>query len=81
MQEVIKLSGVVCCTVGRGVVGLDRLRLWLYGCSLRLQMALRGRNHRKYAQLERRLRTVRGTYVDEPNAVFVPVGGKLHRRI
>lgn len=61
--------------------GLDRLRLWLYGCSLRLQMALRGRNHRKYAQLERRLRTVRGTYVDEPNAVFVPVGGKLHRRI
>lgn len=61
--------------------GLDRLRLWLYGCSLRLQMALRGRNHRKYAQLERRLRTVRGTYVDEPNAVFFPVGGKLHRRI
>ena len=27
MQEVIKLRGVVCCTVGRGVVGLDRLRL------------------------------------------------------
>lgn len=39
--------------------GMDRLRLWLYGCSLRLQMLLRGRKHRKYAQLERRWRTVR----------------------
>lgn len=39
--------------------GMDRLRLWLYGCSLRLQMLIRGRKHRKYAQLERRWRTVR----------------------
>lgn len=39
--------------------GMDRLRLWLYGCSLRLQMLIRGRRHRKYAQLERRWRTVR----------------------
>ncbi|MCQ2391926.1 MAG: hypothetical protein MJ240_10935 [Kiritimatiellae bacterium] len=39
--------------------GLDRLRLWFYGCSLRLQMLIRGRKHRKYAQLERRWRTVR----------------------
>lgn len=39
--------------------GMDRVRLWLYGCSLRLQMLLRGREHRKYAQLERRWRTVR----------------------
>ena len=39
--------------------GLDHLRLWLYGFSLRLQMLLRGRRHRKYAQLERRWRTVR----------------------
>lgn len=39
--------------------GLDRLRLWFYGCSLRLQMWVRGRRHRKYAQLERRWRTVR----------------------
>ena len=39
--------------------GMDRVRLWLYGCSLRLQMLLRGRRHRKYAQLERRWRTVR----------------------
>ena len=39
--------------------GRDRVRLWLYGCSLRLQMLLRGRRHRKYAQLERRWRTVR----------------------
>lgn len=39
--------------------GLDRLRLWLYGYSLRLQMLIRGRSHRKYVQLERRWRTVR----------------------
>ena len=42
--------------------GLVRLKLWLYGCSLRLQMLVRGRRHRKYAQLERRWRTVRGTW-------------------
>lgn len=42
--------------------GRDRLRLWFYGCSLRLQMLLRGRRHRKYAQLERRWRTVTETY-------------------
>jgi len=40
----------------------DRVRLWLYGCSLRLQMLLRGRRHRKYVQLERRWRTVRGKW-------------------
>lgn len=39
--------------------GGTAFRLWLYGCSLRLQMLLRGRKHRKYAQLERRWRTVR----------------------
>ncbi len=39
--------------------GLDRIRLWAYGCSLRFQMLLRGKNHRKYVQLERRWRTVR----------------------
>lgn len=38
---------------------LDRVRLWLYGCSLRLQMLLRGRRHRKYPQLLHRWRTVR----------------------
>ncbi len=42
--------------------GLDRARLWLYGCSLRVQMLLRGRRHRKYAQLERRWKTVRGRF-------------------
>ena len=42
--------------------GLDRVRLWFYGCSLRFQMLLRGRRHRKYAQLERRWRTVRCTW-------------------
>lgn len=39
--------------------GMTRARLWFYGCSLRLQMLMRGRKHRKYAQLERRWRTVR----------------------
>lgn len=48
--------------------GLDRLRLWLYGWSLRLQMLLRGRRHRKYAQLARRWRTVRGTFKEEAGA-------------
>lgn len=37
-----------------------RLKLRLYALSLRLQMALRGRRHRKYAQLERRYRTIMG---------------------
>jgi serine/threonine protein kinase len=45
--------------------GQDRLRLWLYGWSLRAQMLLRGRRHRKYAQLERRWRTVRGEWKEE----------------
>lgn len=44
---------------------LDRLRLWLYGCSLRLQMWMRGRGHRKYRQLERRWLTIRGKWRDE----------------
>ena len=39
---------------------MTRLRLRLYAVSLRLQMALRGRKHRKYAQLERRYRTIVG---------------------
>ena len=47
--------------------GLVRLKLWLYGCSLRLQMLIRGRRHRKYAQLERRWRTVRGTWRASPS--------------
>ena len=45
--------------------GLDRIRLWLYGLSLRMQMLLRGRRHRKYAQLERRWRTVRGEWKED----------------
>lgn len=36
---------------------LTRFKLRLYGMSLRIQMLLRGRGHRKYAQLERRWRT------------------------
>ncbi len=44
---------------------LDRFRLWCYGCSLRLQMILRGKKHRKYEQLERRWRTVRGKWTTE----------------
>ena len=36
-----------------------RMKLWLYALSLRFQMVLRGRRHRKYAQLERRWRTVK----------------------
>lgn len=36
---------------------LTRFKLRLYGLSLRIQMLLRGRGHRKYAQLERRWRT------------------------
>lgn len=36
-----------------------RFRLWMYGVSLRVQMMLRGKKHRKYAQLERRWRTVK----------------------
>ena len=39
---------------------MTRLKLRLYAVSLRLQMALRGRKHRKYAQLERRYRTIIG---------------------
>ena len=37
-----------------------RAKLRLYALSLRVQMLLRGRRHRKYAQLERRLRTITG---------------------
>ena len=46
-----------------------RLRLRLYAVSLRLQMALRGRKHRKYAQLERRYRTIVGRIAEweDPN--------------
>ena len=44
--------------------GLARLRLRLYAVSLRLQMALRGRKHRKYAQLERRYRTIVGSVAE-----------------
>ena len=46
-----------------------RLRLRLYAVSLRLQMALRGRKHRKYAQLERRYRTIVGSIAEweDPN--------------
>jgi len=36
---------------------LTRLKLRMYAVSLRLQMLLKGRGHRKYAQLERRWRT------------------------
>ena len=36
-----------------------RFRLWMYGCSLRLQMMLRGKRHHKYPQLLNRWRTVR----------------------
>lgn len=43
---------------------LDRVRLWLYGCSLRLQMFLRGKGHRKYPQLLNRWRTVRCRWND-----------------
>ena len=39
---------------------LTRLKLRLYALSLRCQMLLRGKSHRKYAQLERRLRTITG---------------------
>lgn len=39
--------------------GMDRVRLWLYGCSLRFQMLFRRKGFRKYAQLERRWRTIR----------------------
>ena len=42
--------------------GFVRIGLWLYGCSLRLQMILRGKKHRKYIQLENRWRTVRGKW-------------------
>ena len=36
----------------------ERLKLFGYAVSLRLQMLLRGKRHRKYAQLERRYRTI-----------------------
>ena len=39
-----------------------RLRLRLYAASLRAQMLLRGKRHRKYAQLERRWRTAAGKW-------------------
>lgn len=39
---------------------LTRVKLRLYALSLRVQMLLRGRHHRKYAQLERRWRTITG---------------------
>ena len=39
---------------------MTRLKLRLYAVSLRLQMAWRGRRHRKYAQLDRRYRTIVG---------------------
>ena len=39
---------------------MTRLKLRLYAVSLRLQRALRGRRHRKYAQLDRRYRTIVG---------------------
>ena len=55
MQEVIKLRGVICCTVGRGVVGLHRLRLHRggghVGCLRRL---LDGRGFRLRGLLDRR---------------------------
>ena len=41
---------------------LTRLRLRMYGVSLRIQMLLRGRRHRKYVQLENRWRTVTGRW-------------------
>ncbi len=41
-----------------------RVKLWLYAVSLRLQMMLRGRGHRKYPQLERRWRTVKCKWQD-----------------
>ena len=55
MQEVIKLRGVICCTVGRGVVGLHRLRLHRggghVGCLRRLldgrKVSLKGFTSRK----------------------------------
>ena len=37
---------------------MERLKLFGYAISLRLQMLLRGKRHRKYAQLERRYRTI-----------------------
>lgn len=36
----------------------ERIKLFGYAISLRLQMLLRGKRHRKYAQLERRYRTI-----------------------
>lgn len=39
---------------------LTRFRLLGYACSLRLQMFLRGRRHRKYRQLENRLHVIGG---------------------
>ena len=39
---------------------VTRVKLRLYALSLRVQMLLRGRRHRKYVQLERRLRTITG---------------------
>lgn len=39
---------------------MTRLKLRLYAVSLRMQMAWRGRRHRKYAQLDRRYRTIVG---------------------
>ena len=39
---------------------LTRMKLRLYALSLRVQMLLRGKRHRKYAQLERRWRTIAG---------------------
>lgn len=39
-----------------------KMRLRLYAASLRVQMLLKGRGHRKYAQLERRWRTAAGRW-------------------
>ncbi len=36
-----------------------RLKLWFYALSLRIQMLLKGKRHRKYPQLERRWRTIK----------------------
>ena len=41
-----------------------RVKLWFYALSLRVQMLLRGRRHRKYAQLERRWRTIKCRWDD-----------------
>lgn len=58
-------AGAAEMTVEVPPSGMVRFKLGLYALSLRLQMVLRGKRHRKYAQLRRRYLSVKGLWKEE----------------